>query len=316
MAENAQGTQNTENTENVRNTQNTENTEGGDTRVSLLGLGAMGGALAEALVKAGLRTTVWNRSAGKADALVAHGAVEAASAAEAVRASRLVVVCLFDHDSVHEVLDPLVGDLAGRTLVNLTTTKPEQARQLAAWAAEAGVAYLDGGIMAVPSMIGRPEASILYSGSEEVFRRHEALFGLWATGTYYGEDAGLASLYDFALLSSMYVMFAGFLHGAALLAPAGVSAGRFAQMAAPWLTAMTGGFAGFAEVVDGGDYTVAGQQSLEFSNLGLFVEASAEQGVSAEPIAMVQRLIQRQVDAGHGTEGFARIIESLKNPAV
>ncbi|KUL63459.1 MULTISPECIES: NAD(P)-dependent oxidoreductase [unclassified Streptomyces] len=290
-------------------------TENHHTHVSVLGLGAMGSALAEALVKAGLRTTVWNRSEGKADMLVEQGAKEAASAAEAVRASRLVIACLFDHDSVHEVLDPLVGDLAGRTLINLTTTKPEQARQLAAWAAEAGIAYLDGGIMAVPSMIGQPGASILYSGSEEVFREHAALLDLWATSTYYGEDAGLASLYDFALLSSMYVMFAGFMHGAALLAPAGVSAGRFAEMAEPWLTAMTGELARFAEVIDGGDYTVPGQQSLEFSNLGLFIEASAEQGVSAEPIAMVQRLIQRQVDAGHGEEGFARIIESIKHPA-
>ncbi|PWI12706.1 6-phosphogluconate dehydrogenase [Streptomyces sp. Act143] len=285
-----------------------------ETDVSILGLGAMGSALAEALVKAGLRTTVWNRSAGKAEALVARGATEAASAAEAVRASPLVVVCLFDHDSVHQVLDPLVDDLAGRTLVNLTTTKPEQARRSAAWAAEARIAYLDGGIMAVPSMIGQPGATILYSGSEEVFRGHAALFDRWATSTYFGEDAGLASLYDFALLSAMYVMFAGFMQGAAMLAPAGVPATRFAEMAAPWLTAMSGELTGYAKVIDGGDYTIPGQQSLTFSNLGLFIEAITDQGVSAEPVAMVQRLIQQQVDAGHGTEGFARIIESLKHP--
>ena len=285
------------------------------TPVTLLGLGAMGAALAEALLKAGHATTVWNRSPGKADALVAQGATVAATPGDAIRAGELVIVCLFDHASVHEVLDPLAPDLAGRTLLNLTTTKPEQARELAVWAAEAGVAYLDGGIMAVPGMIGQPGASILYSGSAEVFGEHRALLDLWASSTYFGEDAGLASLYDFALLSAMYVMFAGFMHGAAMVAPAGVSAREFASMAAPWLTAMTGGFDGFGEVIDGGDYTVPGQQSLEFSNLGLFIEASAEQGVGAEPIAMVQRLIQRQLDAGHGGEGFARIIESIKHPA-
>ncbi|MEV5604154.1 NAD(P)-binding domain-containing protein [Streptomyces sp. NPDC052299] len=285
------------------------------TDVSVLGLGAMGSALAGALVKAGVRTTVWNRSTGRAAALVAGGAREAATAAEAVRASPLVVVCLFDHDSVHEVLDPLVGDLAGRKLVNLTTTTPDQSRESARWAARAGIAYLDGGIMAVPSMIGQPGSSILYSGSREVFREHTELFDQWATSTYYGEDAGLASLYDFALLSAMYVMFAGFMQGAAMLAPAGVPASRFAAMAGPWLTAMTGELAGYAEVIDGGDYAAPGQQSLTFSNLGLFIEAITDQGVSAEPVAMVQRLIQRQVDAGHGTEGFARIIESLRSPA-
>lgn len=52
-------------------------------QVSVLGLGAMGNALAAALVKAGHATTVWNRSAGKADNLVAQGAQAAATAGDA-----------------------------------------------------------------------------------------------------------------------------------------------------------------------------------------------------------------------------------------
>ncbi|WP_432013052.1 NAD(P)-dependent oxidoreductase [Streptomyces cucumeris] len=284
------------------------------TPVSVLGLGAMGSVLADTLLRAGHPTTVWNRSAGKADDLVGRGAASAVTAAEAVRSGRLVIACLLDHASVHEVLDPLATELAGHTLINVTTTTPEQSRELAAWAAKAGIDYLDGGIMAVPEMIGKPGASVLYSGSAAVFQRHQPLLELWGDSTYFGEDAGLASLYDFALLSGMYVMFAGFLHGAAMVAPAGVSAGRFATMAAPWLTAMTGAFAGFAEVVDGGDYTVEGQQSLEFSSLDDLVRATEEQGVSTEVISMVQKLIRRQIDAGHGKEGFARIIESIRQP--
>ncbi|WP_412075762.1 NAD(P)-dependent oxidoreductase [Streptomyces xanthophaeus] len=281
--------------------------------VSVLGLGAMGSALASALVKAGYATTVWNRSPGKAEDLVAQGAEAAATAGDAVRAGGLVIACLLDHASVHEVLDPLSDDLAGRTLINVTTTSPAQSRELAAWAARAGVAYLDGGIMAVPPMIGRPGSSILYSGSAEVFHQYKPLLDLWGTSTYFGEDAGLASLYDLALLAGMYVMYAGFLHGAAMVAPAGVTAGEFAAMATPWLTAMTGGFEGFAAVIDGGDYTVEGQQSLEFSDLGDLLAASSDQGISTEVVDMVQRLIRRQIDAGHGEEGFARIFESIRH---
>lgn len=283
--------------------------------MTVLGLGAMGGALAGALVDAGYATTVWNRSPGKADGLVARGAHSAATAEEAVRSGGPVVVCLLDHASVHEVLDPLAGELAGRPVVNVTTTSPAQSRELAAWAAAHGVAYLDGGVMAVPAMIGHPEASVLYSGSPAVFEEHRALLERWGDASWFGEDAGLASLYDLALLAGMYVMFAGFLHGAAMVAPAGVTAAEFARRAAPWLTAMTAGFAGFAEVVDGGDYTVPGQQSLEFSDLGDILAAGAEQGVADDAVAMVQRLIERQIDAGHGKEGFARIFESIRNPA-
>jgi 3-hydroxyisobutyrate dehydrogenase-like beta-hydroxyacid dehydrogenase len=286
-----------------------------NTKATVLGLGAMGAALATALVRAGHTTTVWNRSPGKADALVDLGATAAVAVRDAVTASDVVIACLFDAASVHEVLDPVADLLAGRTLVNVTTTTPDQSREIAGWAAAHGVVYLDGGIMAVPDMIGRPGSSVLYSGSATAFERHRPLLDLWGESAYFGEDAGLASLYDLALLSGMYVMFAGFLHGAAMVADAGVTATEFAGRAAPWLAAMTGGFAGFAAVVDGGDYTVPGQQSLEFSDLGDMLDASAARGISTEVVGVVQDLIRRQVDAGHGKEGFARIYESIKNPA-
>jgi 3-hydroxyisobutyrate dehydrogenase-like beta-hydroxyacid dehydrogenase len=102
------------------------------------------------------------------------------------------------------------------------------------------------------------------------------------------------------------------MHGAAMVAPAGVTARQFAGMAAPWLSAMTGMLDGYAQVIDGGDYTVEGQQSLEFSSLDDILAASSAQGISTEVVDMVQTLIRRQIDAGHGKEAFPRIIESIR----
>ena len=285
------------------------------TAVTVLGLGEMGRALAAALVDAGHPTTVWNRSPGRTDGLVDRGAVVAGTPGGAISASPLVVACLLDHDSVHEVLDPVAAEVAGRALVNLTTTTPNQARELAAWAADRGIAHLDGGIMAVPEMIGQPGSTVLYSGEGAVFHRSKPVLDLWGESSYVGEDAGMASLYDLAILSGMYTLFAGFMHGAAMVASEGVPATEFAARAAPFLAAMTGALAGFATVIDGGDYTVEGQQSLEFSDLGDLLQASVDQGVSTEVIEPVQALIRRQVAAGHGKHGFARIYEEIRSAA-
>jgi 3-hydroxyisobutyrate dehydrogenase-like beta-hydroxyacid dehydrogenase len=282
------------------------------TGVTVLGLGAMGSALAAALLDAGHDTTVWNRTPDRAAGLAARGAEAASTIGEAVAANRLVIACLLDHASVHDTLDPVVDQLRGSTLVNLTTTTPNEARELATWAAGHGVDYLDGAIMATPPMIGTPAASILYSGPEEVFAANRPVLDLWATSTYDGEDSGLASLLDLAMLSGMYTMFAGFLHGAAMVGSVGVSATEFAARATPFLSAMTAGFAHHAGVIDGGDYTVPGQQSLDFSDLGHIVRASEEQGVDPAPVAAVQGLISRQIAEGHGSEGFARLYESLR----
>ncbi|MFJ9088237.1 NAD(P)-dependent oxidoreductase [Streptomyces sp. NPDC102384] len=282
------------------------------TDVSMLGLGAMGGALATALLDAGRSVTVWNRTPGRAAELMTRGARGADSVREAVTASPVVIACLLKYDSVRDTLGPIADELRGRTLLNVTTTTPNESRQLAAWTAEFGVTYLDGAIMAVPAMIGTGEGQILYSGSRTAYDTLLPTLDVWATSEFHGEDAGRASLVDLAMLSGMYQMFAGFIHGAAMVAPMGMSASDFAARQAPFLSAMTHGLAGFAEVVDGGDYTVPGQQSLDFSDLSHIVRASEEQGVDPAPIAAVQALISRQIDAGHGREGFARIYESLR----
>ena len=63
------------------------NSDAGHAPVTVIGLGLMGQALAGAFLADGHPTTVWNRSAAKAEQLVARGATLAASARNAVAAS-------------------------------------------------------------------------------------------------------------------------------------------------------------------------------------------------------------------------------------
>ncbi|MET7770006.1 NAD(P)-binding domain-containing protein [Nocardia sp. NPDC005366] len=281
--------------------------------MTVLGLGAMGQALAAALVEGGHPTTVWNRTRGRDADLIAAGAVGAVSVADAVRASDLIIAVLLDYASVRETLDPVADQLAGRHLVNLTSTAPEQARQLAAWAAANGIRYVDGGIMAVPSMIGQPGASILYSGDRAVFEANLSLLESIAAAEYLGDDPGLASTYDFALLSTMYLMFAGYLHGAAMVRSVGVSASAFAQRAVAWVTAMAQSLPDYGRTIDAGDYATD-VQHLDFQKAALdaVVMASQDAGVALDLIGPVKNLIDRQVADGHGAMAFARTFEELR----
>lgn len=279
---------------------------------TVLGLGAMGSALAGALLDAGRPVTVWNRSADKAKPLITRGAVAAESAAEAVAASELVIVCLLDDASVREVLD--TAPLAGRAVVNLTNGTPRQARELARWVSEQGGTFLDGGIMAIPPMIGQPGAFVFYSGPKDVFDTHRAAFDTFGGSTYVGEDPGLAALHDLALLSGMDGQVIGILQAFALIRSEGLSAVEFAPSLSRWLTAM-GSFAERAAAeIDSGDYTQdvvsnLGMQAAAFENLPA---AAADQGVSSELLAPLHRLLQRRAADGHGAENLTSVIELLK----
>lgn len=175
-----------------------------------LGRGNLGRAIAGTLLRDVHPVTFWNRSPARAEPLVTRGATAAATAAEAIAAADLVIVALLDSPAAREVLTGAAGAVRGRTLVNLTSGDPEDARALAAWAAEHGAEYLHGAVYAVPQTIGTAQASVSYSGSPDVHRRWRAPLDLVGKGTFLGADAGRASGYDVAVLAGMYSMLGGF----------------------------------------------------------------------------------------------------------
>ncbi|MFF7281099.1 NAD(P)-dependent oxidoreductase [Streptomyces griseorubiginosus] len=283
------------------------------TSLTLLGLGTMGTALARGWLAAGHPVTVWNRTPARATALAGEGASVVDSAAEAVAANSLVLVCLLDDASVGEVLAGT--DLAGRDLVNLTTGTPAQARSRAEWARERGARYLDGGIMAVPPMIGTPEAGgfVFYSGARDVFERHQQILGVPAGTVYVGEDAGHAALYDVALLSAMYGMFAGAAHAFALLRKEDIDPASFAPLLADWLVAMTPSVHQTADQLRSGDHTtgVGSRLAMQVAGIPTFTGTAEEQGVSPELLSPYFELMRRRLAEGGGEEGLTGVVDLL-----
>ncbi|WP_344144633.1 NAD(P)-dependent oxidoreductase [Kribbella yunnanensis] len=283
------------------------------TPVTVLGLGAMGTALAQAFLAAGHPTTVWNRTPGRSPELDALGAVRAETPGDAVQASPLIVVCLLVDTTVRDTLDGI--DLTGKVIANLTNSTPDQARVLETTLSAQGATYLDGGIMAVPVMIGGPAAFIFYSGDSAAYERHQADLAPLARPVYVGKDAGLAALYDIALLSGMYGMFAGAQHSLALMQGEEIPAVDFAEkFLIPWLTAMLGTVSGMASDLDnppapGTAGSNLAMQAAAFDNL---IDAAVAQGVDPTLLAPVGDVLNKAVAAGHGDEDLAAMVHLLK----
>lgn len=284
------------------------------TDISVIGLGAMGLSLASRLLGQGYGITVWNRTPGKADLLVADGAVKAQGPAEAVEASDLTIICVLDYEASDAVIEAAVPSLIGRTLVNLTNGTPAQARATAERAAALGADYLDGGIMATPSMIGGEHALILYSGSEAAFRTHAGTLGALGAANYLGVDAGLASLYDLALLSGMYGIFAGFFHATALVDSERVSARSFLDLLGPWMSAMVEELPDFAEKIDSNrhDRNVASNLGMQTTALDNILTASRDQGVATDLLDPLLPLFRKRAAAGYSQEDISGIFELIR----
>ncbi len=285
--------------------------------VTVIGLGPMGRALAGAILKAGHPLTVWNRTGAKADSLVAQGAVLAESAAEAVTASPLTIVCVLDYDAAQAIADPLSEALRGRTLVNLTADSPVRARQMAEWATDNGIHYMDGAILTPTSTIGQDSAVVLYSGPEAVYRFHrQTLAAIGGSSVYLGEDPGRAAAYDVSLLDIFWTTMSGYVHALALAKAENIGAKELLPFAQGISAILPGIMTGLAEQADSGQYPGHGSTLLSASaGMEHIIHTAHAHGIDTSVLAAAHDIAKRAIDAGWGEAGFAYLTEVVRREA-
>ena len=156
------------------------NIEPGPTRIGWIGTGVMGASMCGHLIDRGFTATVYNRTRAKAERLLAKGAAWADSPrAVAERSDVVFTIVGFPRDVRQVVLGAdgaLAGSKPGNILVDMTTSEPSLAIEIAAAAKEKGVISVDAPVSG--GDVGAREArlSIMIGGDEEAV---EALRPCW-----------------------------------------------------------------------------------------------------------------------------------------
>lgn len=284
--------------------------------VTIVGLGQMGLALAELMLKAGKTVTVWNRTAGKAEALQARGAKAAASPREAFAASPVAIVCVFDYAAAQEILQSpgAAAALEGRLVANLGTGSPEEARAAEAYVTGRGGRYLDGAIQAAPSQMGQPDTPILISGAAQSFEAAKPLLEiLGGTLVYLGERVDAAAFLDLATLSYVYGAYAGFLHGARIAETVRIDVASYGRV----VKAISPTFGAFFEhegrVIASGDFAVSeSPMRISVAAVRRIAAASKELGLNLELPTLLDGWLRKAEAAGLADEEVAALVKVLR----
>ncbi|RZS34466.1 3-hydroxyisobutyrate dehydrogenase-like beta-hydroxyacid dehydrogenase [Herbihabitans rhizosphaerae] len=286
------------------------------TPVTVIGLGPMGRAMAAALIRAGHPVTVWNRTASRADELVAQGATLAATPADAVAAGELIILSLTDYPAMYDILGPATDGLAGKTLANLSSDTPDASREAAAWTEKHGGAFLTGGAMVPPPMIGTPDAYVFYSGPRELLDEHEPVLKVIGEPRYVGADHGLAQLFYQAHLDVFLTSLSSLLHATALITSAGVPAADFLPGALKTLTAipaMIGTGHELAESLEKGEHPGDLNTAIMMGATAEHIVRTSEAvGVDVGLPEAVKSQYDRAIAAGRGTENWTALYEVIK----
>ncbi len=146
--------------------------------VAFIGLGVMGGPMAGHLAKAGHSVTVYNRSAGRADAWVAaNGGKAQPTPREAAIDAEIVFACVGNDDDLKQVTTGVDGAFAGMDpgaiFVDHTTASADIARHLNALAAEKQIAFLDAPVSGGQAGAEKGQLTVMAGGDESAFATAE-----------------------------------------------------------------------------------------------------------------------------------------------
>jgi 3-hydroxyisobutyrate dehydrogenase-like beta-hydroxyacid dehydrogenase len=287
----------------------------GETTVTMIGLGRMGSALARGLAKGGARVTVWNRDPAKAEALRGEGFAVAGSLADAIRASDTLAVSVLNYSASGGLLfgDQTRGLLKGKSIIEFTTGTPNEAREANRRAGENGAGYLDAAIMAYPSGIGTPEATILFSGSQAVFSRHEAMLRVVGGNTMYlGDKVGAAAALDLALLDFYYGANIAILHGASLCESEGLPLEIYAKALEGFAPILTATAQMGAKMIPSRSYAgTEATNDIHAAALEHIVRASREARLDGFP-ATIMGYFDKALAKGHGPDEIVALYEAMR----
>ena len=281
------------------------------TDVTMIGLGAMGGALADALMRTGYSITVWNRTPDRALPFLDMGAHRAENISGAFEASPVIVVCVENYDVSKDLIaqESVEEHLSGKALIQLSTGTPKEAAEFASRILACGGKYIDGAIMAFPENIGSEEAMFLIAGAEDTYEQCKPILGcLGGDLRYLGPETTAAAVIDLAYLTQELSTYLGAIHGALLCESENVGIDTFASILPDGHPAKD-----LVQIIHANKFDDPGATLAVWNGALKRIQMQAhETGINSEIPDFVSRLFKRAILAGYGGEDIAALIKVLK----
>ena len=284
-------------------------------RVGFIGLGTMGSAMAANLARAGFELTVWNRTPGRDDEVLAQGAHRASTPYEVAAASDVVVLCVTDAPQVEEVLFAehglAAGLRAGSLIVDCSSISPVATRDFAARLAANEVHWVDAPVSGGSEGALKATLSIMVGGSEhDVERARTVLDALGSSITHVGElgSGQWAKAINQVILAGTYL---GVAEGITL----GLSAGLDMDKV---VAALSGGAAGSwiltnrsARMIED-DYPLGFKISLHRKDLAIALSLARETGAQLPVASLAAEFEDELIAQGYGEDDNSALARSIR----
>ncbi|MFG2135461.1 2-hydroxy-3-oxopropionate reductase [Streptomyces sp. NPDC048650] len=283
--------------------------------IGFIGLGIMGSPMAVNLARAGHTVLGWNRSPGRAEALVAAGGKEAASLADAVRDADVVITMVPASPQVEAVAYGPDGILAnarsGALLIDHSSITPQTSVDLAAAAADKGIRVLDAPVSGGEAGAVEGVLSIMVGGERADFDAARPVFEAVGKTVVHCGPHGAGQTVKAANQLIVAVNLQAVAEAVVFLEKSGV------DLAAA-LEVLGGGLAGSAVLArkkDGllaRDFTPGFKLELHHKDMGIVTDAARTVGAPLPVGAAAAQLIASAVARGDGALDHSALLRGVE----
>jgi len=196
----------------------------------------MGNPMGHNLVKAGFPLTVWNRTASRADSLVAAGAKLAASPREVAAASDVLITIVSDPPALEEVLWNSGANSAfsalkkGSIYIDSSTVSPVLARKIAAACSQAGVRFLDAPVTGGTWGAEKGELVFMIGGEADTLGAAKPVLNAMGKKLFHVGPNGAGQIIKLAMNSLLAVEVQAFAEALALVQRAGLPGEKLVEV--------------------------------------------------------------------------------------
>jgi 3-hydroxyisobutyrate dehydrogenase len=278
----------------------------GTTRLGWIGTGVMGQSMCGHLIAKGFGLTVYNRSKGKAQALLDRGAKWGATPKQVAEQSDVVFAIVGFPRDVREVFlgsdGALAGSKAGTILVDMTTSEPSLAVEIYNAAKTKGVYAVDAPVSG--GDVGAKEArlSIMIGGDKEVVEALQPCWEAMGKTIIHQGDAGAGQHTKMVNQTLIATLMIGVCEALLYAYKAGLDLPTVLQSVAP-------GAAGSWSLSNLGPRIIANNFDPGFfvehfiKDMGIALAEANRMGLSLPGLALAHQLYTALKAQGHGRDG-------------
>ncbi len=207
-------------------------------KIGLIGLGLMGRPMGMNLLKAGHSLTVWNRTAARAQELVAAGAVLAKTPREVAASSDVLLSIVSDPPALESVLwgnegknDGALGGLkAGSIYIDSSTVSPVLEKKISLVCKERGVRFLDAPVTG--GDWGAREGNLVFmiGGDAETLKEVEPVLGVMGRKWFHLGPNGAGQTMKLAMNALLALQVGAMAEAIALVTKGGLSGEQLVEV--------------------------------------------------------------------------------------